>query len=338
MEPCAGCGFRNPVDRDTCAKCGRALREVKILLTQERVARVRKTVLGVVKLVVGLLIVAAAIFKIFGPSRLELKRRAAEERQARQEARRVPEPPPPAPAAIAAPVVAPVPESKPESRPESPARKQGLEHLHRADGFYEAGDYKGAVAAYRDAEFMGVMPEEGKRRRDAAQAVLRIVEIRDYLATESQIEPPWITAGHWNLKNMDPVQLPTDAWREEHRKTFARLESLVRETGRPGAQVVEARPPLIRDRAAFQRGFKLEFSPRKEADGKAEGVFVMWLDPEGLLAKAGLKTADLIVELNGRRLDTLDVASRIEQDREFRGVALRKGERVPFEAQLPAPK
>ena len=237
MQACGGCGFKNAPDRDTCAKCGYVFRERK-----EVGAGIRKVASAVASILIFVAIVAGTLFKVFGPSKMELKRRAAEERQAREEERRA-QATPAAPAALAPEPVPVKPAERPappEKRPDSPTRKQGEPRLREADRLFAEGDYKGALAAYRDAEFLGVLTEEALRRRETAAAVVEIRDIRDYLARESQVEPSWVTAGHWNLKKIDPARLPSDAWRDEHRKTLKRLEELAEGTSRPAPQPVEA--------------------------------------------------------------------------------------------------
>lgn len=213
MQECGGCGFRNAPDRDTCAKCG--------LVFREATGGSKAAVAVAISAVLVLAGAAGILYWSFVSSGTGLKREASPPRAAR-----LPEPSPAQPL--------------PEWRPEPPARKQGEEKLREADRRFAEGDYKRALAAYRDAEFLGALTEESLRRKETAAAVEEIRGIRDYLARESQVEPSWVTVGHWNLKKIDPARLPSDAWRDEHRKTLKRLEELVEGTSRPAPRPVEA--------------------------------------------------------------------------------------------------
>jgi hypothetical protein len=202
MDSCEGCGFRNAPGRDTCAKCGRVFRAsaggagLKLAL-----------VVGLVLVCLG--VGLGAIFLIFSPEGKPPPPRIADAEPVRPPERIPDAAPPPAPA-------------------ESASRRRGGEFLRKADRLYADGDYPAAAAAYEEARFaFGALEAEAAARKEVADWVVQVKDIRDYLAKESYLEPPRVTLGHLQLSKMDPARLPTDAWREEHRKTLARLEKAV---------------------------------------------------------------------------------------------------------------
>jgi len=336
MDACGDCGFRNPAGRDTCAKCGRVLRE-----RCDWRGGVRKAVAVTVSIVGLLGALALAIFSIFGPSKMELKRMAREERDARAAAAPAEPAPAPAPRAASPTPSPPAPQPPEEAfvRPESPTKKQGEELLRKADGLFAKDDFAGAAAAYREAEFFGGMTEEGRRRQEVAGAVLEIRKIRDYLAKEEVVEPSWVTAGQWHLKRIDPARLPSDAWREEHRRMLARLEQLAEGTGGLASPSAQARPErMIEDPAGFERSFVLAPGQPVPGGSKIDGAVVVEIIEGSLLARAGVKPGDRIVEVNGVRVDSMEVmkglAARVEKDRGLWGRLVRRGETLLYRAEF----
>lgn len=213
METCGGCGFRNGAGRDTCARCGRVFHERR---GSEGLKLAIAALVGLAALAAGVV----TVIRVFDPFAKPPPVASREE------------PRPPAAEPVAGVVSRP-------PLPESPARKQGEAFLRQAERAFAEGDYPAAAAAYEEARFFGALEGEAVDRKESSDCVVRVRDIRDYLAKESYFEPPRITLGHLHLSKMDPAKLPTAAWREEHRKTLARLEKLVATVDLPGAKQAE---------------------------------------------------------------------------------------------------
>jgi hypothetical protein len=324
MTVCSGCGFKNRPDRVSCSKCGQVFRE------QKDVTPLLKKIGSII---VGVLVIVIALVKIFGPSKMEAKRMRFEEREAKK-ARAAEEPPAPPEPKLAAKEPVPPPPPRPAEPEEPSPRERAEEYLRRADQFYGNGDYTGAAEAYQQAERLGVWTPESREKKAVCASIAYILMYRDYLDKENLLEPARLVGAKSNLALIKPATLPTDAWREEHRKTLARVDQAYK------ILIGEDKSGnLIPDPDAFNRSFSLIL--QINLPGKISGAVVGRLDANGLLAGAGVRNGDLIIEINGRRADSekdfADLVARIERDGGFWGTVLRKGDPMPFRVVFPLP-
>jgi hypothetical protein len=219
VNACPDCGFKNHPDRDSCSKCGKVFREAKDW---------RPLVQKIGAPIVGALLLVGLGVKIFGPSKMELKAKRFEERERQAEAkRREPEPPPvPIPAKAES---TPPPARKPVE-PQEPSREdRGGAWLMKGDDLYDKGDFPGAAAAYKEAEALGIWSAESRSRKKVLDDVAYIAMTRDYLDRGGIVDPSRIVSAKANLDRMNPSTLPTEAWRETHRGTLARVSKLYKE-------------------------------------------------------------------------------------------------------------
>src|SRR5688500_7710115 len=222
MRACGGCGFRNRDDQAACVKCGQVFEDEP---AGRQITPLQKIIGALAFLAAGAIVAA----KLLLPSKMELKIERAKARQEQAEARRVPSRPlvdtgaeAPDPQARVAPPPAPKP-LPPREEPEEPTPRERGERLFRdAEAKFAAGDYPGAAQDYQQAERLGTSTREGQERRKVCADIAYIVMYRDYMKS-AILEPARLVGAKSNLARVNPILLPNETWREEHRKTLEKV-------------------------------------------------------------------------------------------------------------------
>jgi len=355
MRTCSGCGFQNRDDQGACAKCGQVFEDEPA----EGRTTPRQKIIGLAALLASGAIVAVVVF---GPSKWEYKiqrgaerreqaaRETAEEEKARRASSRVllntgPEPADPSERNALPPPPPTPPPPRPQESEEPTPRQRGEQYYRSADRKFAAGDFPGAAEDYRQAEQLGSQTPESQERRKACADIAYIVMYREYMKS-AILDPARLVGAKSNLAMVNPLLLPDQTWREDHRKVLEQVTQAYKKYVDEEKGSYEEQPPpphtarLVPDEV--WKTLKFFMKPNAPDGATIKGATFTEVHPDGLFWKSGVREGDVLLEINDQPVTNmnqiLNLRGTVDRDRGLWGVVRRGDRRVLFRVEFPGVK